>query len=87
MAAKKLEAKRRVQEELDRQKKELDEWLELCDETETTGLVLLALFFIPVPDSKLTRKCALLRLFHMSTWACRHGHATWACRFVLFHQS
>jgi hypothetical protein len=41
MAAKKLEAERRVQEELDRQKKELDEWLDFCDETETTGLVCM----------------------------------------------
>ena len=37
MAAKKAAAARRVAEELARQEKELNEWLDLCDETETSG--------------------------------------------------
>jgi len=37
MAAKKAAAARRVAEELARQEKELNEWHELCDETDTSG--------------------------------------------------
>ena len=37
MAAKKAAAERRIREELGRQEHELAQWLELCDQTETTG--------------------------------------------------
>jgi len=37
MAAKKAEAARRVAKELQRQETELNEWLEFCDDTDTSG--------------------------------------------------
>jgi len=37
MAAKKAQAARRVAKELQRQETELNEWLEFCDDTDTSG--------------------------------------------------
>ena len=54
MAAKKAAAARRVAEEIARQEKELNEWLDFCDETETSGkglCVVLCMNRLPSPDA------------------------------------
>ena len=46
MAAKKAAAERRIREELGRQEHELAQWLDLCDQTETTGAAPASALFV-----------------------------------------